>query len=181
MREHNEVGATRQQETQKATGASLVLAGDAFRETKDKNNAATLGSGRHAAITVKKPATSIVASPGAEVRDQIVVEGTAIISGANIICKGDSPGVKVEADGRAILLGCHISKEANTQSATGSYVRVENGGCLSVVGCYFHNIQANGFAIDNAGLIPNASVAGGMRGTGVGHNAVLVSGEEVIV
>ena len=170
MAERNSANETKQQEIQIALGANLVIEGDALPETKERNNAALLGAGRHGKVTTSKPSSTVEGAAGAEVRDQILAKNSVILRGLNIICKGDKPGVKVSDTGRVVMIGCHITKDKNIQAAASSYIRVEAGGSIAVIGCYFHNTQALGFTIDNAGLAANAAVTGCTRETTVGHN-----------
>lgn len=160
----------------------LIGSESAVKEVKERNNGATLLDGNHIAMTLSKPATTITSVPSAVIKKQTTIDSVSVVYGATYECDGDSSAVNVTATGRAVLVGCHFSKEANTQSATGSYISVEDGGYLSVVGCYFHNAQAAGFTINNAGAAANAVATGNIRETtaAVGHNNVTVGVEVVI-
>jgi hypothetical protein len=160
----------------------LISPQSAVKETKERNNGATLLEGHHIAMNLSKPATTIASIPSAVIKKQTTVDSSSVVYGATYECEGDSPAVNVTATGRAVFVGCHFSKEANTQSTTGSYINVEDGGLLSVIGCYFHNTQTAGFTINNAGLAANAVATGNIRETtaAVGHNNVTVGVEVVI-
>jgi hypothetical protein len=160
----------------------MVRSGGASIEIKERNNGINLSSGEHQAIRTKKPATTVTSAPDAVVKDKTTAESSSVVYGVTYECKGDSPAVTVSATGRMVLVGCHFTKAANTQSATGSYVRVEAGGGLAVVGCYFHNAQTAGFAIDNAGAAANVVATGNIRETTAAapHNNVTVGVEAVV-
>jgi hypothetical protein len=160
----------------------IVRKEGALKETKERNNGLTLGSGNHIAMTLEKPATTIHSSPDALIRAQTSSQSSSIVYGATYECSGDTPAVVVQSSGRLILIGCHFTKTANTQSATGSYIRVESGGALSVIGCYFHNAQAAGFTIDNASLLARVQAIGCIRETTAAapHNNVTPIGEVVL-
>ena len=160
----------------------LVRQDNAFKESKERNNGATLASGNHIAMTLEKPATTLASVPDALVQKQTAGTSSSVVYGATYECEGDNPAVAVSATGRMVLIGCHFTKDANTQSATGSYISVESGGYLSVLGCYFHNTQAAGFTINNAGGAANVIATGNIRETTAAapHNNVTV-GVEVVV
>jgi len=160
----------------------LVGQDNAFKEEKERNNGATLASGNHIAMTLEKPATTLTSVPDALVLKQTAGTSSSVVYGATYECEGDNPAVSVSATGKMVLIGCHFTKEANTQSATGSYIRVESGGALSVIGCYFHNSQTAGFTIDNASLLAKVQAIGCIRETTAAspHNNVTPIGEVVL-
>jgi hypothetical protein len=160
----------------------VVRPGGVFLEGSERNNGATIGSGQHGKMTLKKPATTVRSTPDAVVKDELVSESSSVVYGVRYECKGDSPAVTVKSGGRLVLVGCHFTKEANIQTAASSYILVESGGRLSVTGCYFHNPQSSGFTINNAGVPANVVATGNILETTVlaPHNNVTVGVEIVL-
>lgn len=160
----------------------LVLPGEAPVELKTRNNGLKLASGNHEALRTNKPATTVTSAPDAVVRNKTTAESSSVIYGVTYECKGDEPAVTVDASGRLVLIGCHFTKAANSQAAGSSYIKVMAGGALSVIGCYFHNSQSAGFAIDNASAAASVQAIGCIRETTAAapHNNVTPIGEVVL-
>ena len=160
----------------------VVMPGEAPVESKERNNGIKLASGNHEAVRTTKPATTITAAPEAVVKNKPTAGSSSVIYGATYECSGDEPAVVVEPAGRLVLVACHFTKSANTQSATGSYIKVNAGGALTVIGCYFHNAQGAGFAIDNASALASVQAIGCIRETTAAapHNNVTPIGEVVL-
>jgi hypothetical protein len=154
-----------------AVGIGPVLRpGDSFHADKKRNNGTKLVSGNHEIISIEKPATTISSDPDAVVTKQTSAESSSIVYGATYECDGDKPAAVVKSTGRMIFIGCHFTKDANTQEAASSYVQIENGGAAVFVGCYFHNVQSSGFTVNNAGAAAKAKLVGCVIETGRGDN-----------
>lgn len=153
----------------------------AFVEEKNRNNGTKLLSGNHGKVSLAKPATTVTSTPDATVIKRTTSESSNIIYGMTYECDGDEPAVRVEAGGSTILIGCHFTKDANTQSASSAYITVANGGHVACVGCYFYNTQAAGSVIATAGPANSSSAVGCFNATGRAHGAsVQVVGEVTV-
>lgn len=159
-------------------GTLVATPNTEIKQTSKQDFGALLLSGNHGGFEVKGSRTVVAASPGAVIRKQIVVSGTAIISDATLVISGNNSTISVLSGGSLILKGCHISKTDNVQTATGSYITVANGGHVACIGCYFHGAQSTGWVIVTGGPANSSGAIGCLNATGRPHGAsVLVTGE----
>tara|TARA_Y100000592_G_scaffold99549_2_gene175981 strand:- start:2139 stop:2696 length:558 start_codon:yes stop_codon:yes gene_type:complete len=173
--------ALNQLDIKDALGSNVIFKEESVQERKNANNSFFLGAGRRTGFSLKEIRGTVYLAPGAVVRSQVVVSGSAIIRGGTFICDGNTPAINVTATGKLILIGASIVKKENEQSAASdSYISVEADGHISAVGCYFYNAQANGFVINNAGAAGNCTATGCLDETSRAHNNVTV-GVEVAV
>lgn len=94
--------------------------------------------------SIEQTKATIVCAPGTTFNRQVKITGTAILTNCYIDCFENEPGVVVESGGRLILRASHITKSTNKQTAaTDTYIRVKEGGYLSVSDCVFHGTQNN--------------------------------------
>mgnify|MGYP003113272451 CR=1 FL=1 len=173
--------ALNQLDIKDALGSEVVFREDSVRETKNSNNNFFAGAGSRTGFSLEKPQGVVVLAPGSSVESQVVVSGSSIIRGGTFVCDGNTPAINVTATGKLVLIGAAIVKSENQQTgASDSYISVESGGHISVIGCYFYNAQGNGFVINNAGAAGNCTATGCLDETSRAHNNVTV-GVEVAV
>ena len=160
-------------------GKNQALNGDAIVENQTDDYAVLLGYDERPGFTAKSNRLVYSGVPGTITNKQVVVEGSAIIRNMTMICEGNTPALLVKETGKCILENCHIVKLDNLQTATDSYVSVENAGVLNVVGCMFHGAQTAGFVVSNPAPAPiaNVDVTGCVNLTGRLHDNVTVVGE----
>ncbi len=142
----------------------VVMPEQGLNQTSKLDFGALLLAGNHGGFEAKGSRTSVSASPGAVIRKQIIVSGTAIISNATLICSGNTPAVTIRSGGRLVLKNCHISKGDNLHSsATDAYILMETGSYASVVSSVFYGTQSN-----TGSLVYNQDAVNTGRGSVIG-------------
>ena len=158
--------ATENQKTNiiNALATETVMPGQSFLQASSLDFGGLLLSGKQGGFEVKGTRTTVNGMPGAVVRKQIVVDGTAVIANMTIVCDGNNPAVVVRDGGRVALKNCHIVKGDNKQSAaTDAYVLMETGSYASVVSCVFYGTQSN-----TGSLVYNQDAVNTNRGSVIG-------------
>ena len=160
-------------------GQQRVRKKTAVVEQQKERNGIALGEGTHRGFELEKQLTTLVAAPGSVIETNVRITGTVIISGAILICDGNTPAITVADGATCIIKDSHISKEAGVQSAaTDSYIFVEDGGNAVVMGCVFHGAQTSGYVVYNQSVHHNhVDVTGCANLTGQGHRHVTVVSE----
>lgn len=143
-------------------GTEIIMPGQVYDQKQKLDYGGMLMSGNQGAFSLSGSRTTVKGAPGVVISKQITVPGTAILSGASLICEGNTPAILVKATGRLVLNDCHIVKGDNLQSAvTDAYIVVEDGGYLVVQSSIFYGSQSNtGHLVYNYGNTLNAAVIG---------------------
>jgi len=173
-----DVGST-QDQLEKFLGLYRFQSGDQVREHKAPDFGGALEGDTRPGFTTTSKRAVIGGVPGTVCTKQVIVKGTAIIRNMTLICDNNTPALLVTETGRCILENCHITKGDGVQAGGGSYISVEAGGLLNIVGCMFHGTQTAGFVASNPApaLITNVDVTGCVNITGRPHDNVTVVGE----
>jgi len=161
------------------SGRFVFPKGNQFIERTSEDFGARLGEGERPGFTVKTSRSVTSGVPGTVCNKQIIIDGTAILRNMTLICDGNVPAVLVRATGHAILQGCHIVKTDGLSGAADTYVSVEKGGQLNVVGCMFHGVQSAGFVVSNPApaTVTDVDITGCVNLTGRPHDNVTTVGE----
>ena len=146
----------------RALGTQVINPGDGIDFKQLDREGIFIPVGEYGGFTASGSRQSAVCAPGAIFDKQIVVSGSAIISGAILNCERNIPAIVVSSSGRLILSGSHISKSDDLQAAgsTNAYILVEAGGFASINGCVFHGDQSdNGSLVYHADAVNTGRVA----------------------
>ena len=104
-------------------GTEIIMPGQVYDQKQKLDYGGMLMSGNQGAFALSGSRTTVKGAPGVVISKQITVPGTAILSGASLICEGNTPAILVKAAGRLVLNDCHIVKGDNLQSvATDAYI-----------------------------------------------------------
>lgn len=81
------------------------------------------------------------------------------------------PIFSIQSNSKVLFKNCVFRKPDGSHPVAGisSYISVGATSKVSVVGCWFMGTQANGSAINNAGVPANVTINGGYNTTGVTH------------
>lgn len=127
----------------RALGTQVVAPSNGFRFQQKSKEGIFVSSGEYRGFGASGTHQTVTCSPGSLFSRQIVVTGSLILNNAILDCHRNTPAIVVKSTGRLLLSGCHISKDANIQTAaTDRYVSVETGGYASINNCIFYGDQS---------------------------------------